>query len=157
MNMVIFSILSALATCSMSTKTQEWVRHLSHDDINNIRQTYENSSKVKIRTSIFWQAHDHSYYLLTVKGEGDSCRFIFFDSTTKSLVDDGSLEFENCKFTNTDIIKQDTTILLRVWMNLPSNIDDGVKVKHYRDFLFNPELGLFCDSELNIPCNNKDS
>lgn len=150
-----------LIVCALVVHSQENSRveisvpNAINEEIRKLSKL-DNGEKIELNNSLFWKTDKGEYYYLAIaykKSQG--CRFVFLDMTKKKIVNDGGLFFEKCSFLKPPElidINNDNLTDFRVWVRLPHHVGSKTLVKNYFDFIYKPEIEMFCERSHESEC-----
>ncbi|CAN5861215.1 hypothetical protein BH11PSE12_BH11PSE12_29550 [soil metagenome] len=116
----------------------------------------ESGENIELNNSLVWKTDAGEYYYLAVaykKNQG--CRFVFLDAKKKIIVNNGGLFFEKCSFLKPPELidlNNDNFTDFRVWVRLPHHVGSKILVKNYFDFIYKPEVEMFCEHSQEAEC-----
>lgn len=116
----------------------------------------EIGEEIELKNSLIWKVNEREYYYLAVAYKrNQGCRFLFLDDTKKKIINDGGLFFEKCSFLKPPElldINNDNLTDIRIWTRLPHHTGSKIMVNNHFDFIYKPELEIFCERTHETDC-----
>lgn len=114
--------------------------------------------KIELDKSIAWSVAGHEYYFLSITlRQNQACRFLFVDATlSKSYEEESDFEYDRCAVIKPPQIldiNKDGYADFRVHVKIPHQFGSPALVNHYFNFIYNPQLQMFCEQDRHIPCS----
>lgn len=113
--------------------------------------------RINLEKSLLWRVDGKEFYFLAISyfKKNKECKFTFVDKLNKKIISDGGFNFEKCSFLRPPEILDinlDGYMDFKVWVRIPHHFGSQVLVDHNLNFIYDPKISLFCESNIGIPC-----